>query len=244
MNYLSIDTEYTSFFSPTKNKSGELLQIAIVPIINGVKEEPFNEFIRPLTKIWNVGAEKVHKIPRKRALTFQHPVEAAQKLRSFLDKYDTVFTVIGHNPKGDKNYLERFVRDYGLINEWHRKVRPEWKCTAEMASKKKSLIPVKNYKLETLCKYFRIETTSHDALHDAIATATIYEMMNAMIAANATRVNEVGELSEINKRKKYLDLKYVMFNGDGCIFITEYGTSNKEALRIILEEIWNVYGEA
>lgn len=244
MNYLSIDTEYSSFFSPDRKKSGELLQIAIVPVINGIKQEPFNEYMRPLTKVWNINAEKVHKISRGQAYRAQHPKEAAAKLSVFLSKYDTMFTAIGHNPKGDKSYIERFIRDYGVINEWHRKVKNKWKCTKEIASSRKSLIPVKNYKLETLCKYFRIKINAHDALSDADVTASLYDIMNSMVAANDGHMSNVMELSEVDKIKKYMDIKYVMMNGDGCVFLTEYATSNREALRVILQEIWNTYGEA
>lgn len=243
MNYLSIDTEYTSFYSPERYKSGELLQLAIRPIINGVKQDPFNEFMRPLTNVWSDQAERVHKISRAQALEFQHPKEAAEKLRVFMAKYDHMFTVIGHNPQGDKKYLERFVRDHKMANEWHIKTRPEWKCTASIAAKKKSFVVVKKYTLESLCQYFKIPITAHDALSDADSTWTLYEHINAMVTASGKTMSDMQHLTEVEKRQKYRDIKYVMFNGEGSIYISEYTTKDREALRIVLDEIWNTYGE-
>ena len=68
--------------------------------------------------------------------------------------------------------------------------------------------------------------------------------MDTLIAANQGRTRQLGELSELDKRKKYLDMKYVSMGGDGCVFLTEYATSDREALRVILEEIWHIYAEA
>lgn len=243
MNYLSIDTEYSSFYSPYRHKSGDLLQIAIRPVVNGVMEEPFNSYVKPLGNVWNKHAERVHGITRKQAESFPHPVEVSQELRKFLQKYDNAFKALGHNPTGDKQYIDRFVKDYDLINEWHKRVNPKWKCTAQIAAKKKSLIPVKNCKLETLAKFFRIPIKAHDALSDADATWKIYDAMSALISASEVGQSQLSELSELEKKKKYIDMKYVMFNGEGSIFISEYATSNREALRIVLEEIWNSYGE-
>lgn len=243
MNYLSIDTEYSSFYSHDERKSGELLEVAIIPYINGVRQEPFNQFCKPLTKIWNKGAERVHGITRRRAEEFQHPQQLAHNLIYWLSQFDTMFSVVGHNPTSDKRYIERMIRKYDKINDWHKSVRPKWKCTKEIAEKKKSHVVTKDYKLETLCKYFRIPINAHNALSDAEATYSLYECLNNLRSAASGDAQEVSQLSEHEKRKKYLDMKYVSLGSDGNVYITEYGTSDRDALRVILQEIWSIYGE-
>lgn len=245
MNYLSIDTEYSSFYSPDRKKSGELLQISCVPIINGIiqTDKIFNEFCKPLTNVWSDHAEKVHGISKVKSRDAQHPEEAAKKLLEFVQSFDCMFTAIGHNHKGDKNYVERLISDYDNANSWHRAIRHQWKDTKTIASKMKSAVPVKNHKLETLCKFFDIPIEAHKAESDALATAILYDKLNNIEASKHAYIAPLEKLSEVDKIKKYMDMKYVSMGGDGCVFITEYGTGDKEALRIILQEIWNTYGE-
>lgn len=244
MNYLSIDTEYSSFYSPERSKSGDLLQLSIVPVINGIEQKPFNEYCRPLGKIWSHHAEKVHKISKKKAMGFQHPNELGDKLKEFVSQYDCLMQPLGHNCKGDKNYLERLVYDCKMAAEWYPKVRDKWKDTHTIAKKLKNMIPTKDMKLQTLCKYFGIEIKAHDAVSDAQATSKLYQKLDAMIAAKEGRQSGVGGESELQKRKKYLDMKYVSFGGDGTVFLTEFCTGDREALRIVLGELWAKYGES
>jgi len=161
LNLLGLDSEFSAFYSPDRKKSGELLQLSIIPVIDGIKGEPFDEYIRPLTSIWNKHAEKVHGITRKQAEKFPHPEEVAAKLKDWIVQYDEVFLVVGHSCKGDKNYIDRFIADHGLMNEWNTRVKHEWKDTKTIAQKKKSLIPTKNLQLETLCNFFKIPIKAH-----------------------------------------------------------------------------------
>lgn len=244
MNYLTEDTEFSSFYSADRMKSGELLQVAIVPVIDGVadKSRAFNEYCRPLTKIWNSHSEKVHGISRKRAESFQHPSELCEKLGKWIEQFDDVFMMMGYNCTGDKRFIERLVVDYGISNDWHFKVQHKWKDVHDMAKKRKKQIPKKSLSLSSLCEYFGIETKSHDALYDAIATFEVSERLKLMDSPTEARQNFlVSQMTEVEKRKKYLDLKYMMINGEGSIFITEHATKDKEALRIILGEIWSLY---
>lgn len=246
MNYLSIDTEFTSFYSPDRKKSGELLQVGIIPVIDGVPdhENAFNEYVKPLTKIWSPQAEKVHGITRARAQTFQTPEELCEKLIRWIGKYDCYFRPIGFNCTGDKNYIERLIMDYKLGNHWHFKVNHKWIDVKKMATKRKKMIPKKSLTLESLCDYFGIKIDAHDALSDAIATFYVKERLKLIDSPSEGRQNYLNsQMSEIEKRKKYLDLKYVALNGEGSVFITEHATADKEALRVILSEIWDLYVE-
>lgn len=162
---------------------------------------------------------------------------------TFLASFDITFTAIGHNFKGDKNYIERAISDYDNKNKWHAQVKHQWKDTMAIAKRMRSLVPTTNHKLETLCKFFGIEITAHDALSDAMATAVLYDRLNNMVAAKPAQTETIENLNEIEKRKKYTDMKYMSMGTDGCVFITENGTGDKEALRVILGILWDTYGE-
>lgn len=246
MNYLTQDTEFSSFYSTDRKKSGELLQLAIVPVIDGVpdKSKAFNEYCRPLTSMWNSHAEKVHKISRKRAESFQHPSELCQKLGEWIEQFDNVFTMMGFNCTGDKRFIERLVTDYGISNDWHFKVQHKWIDVFDRAKKRKKQIPRKSLTLASLCEYFGIELDAHDALSDALGAFYVDERLKLIDSPTEARQNYlISKMTEVEKRKKYLDLKYIMLNGEGSIFITEHATKDKEALRIILGEIWSLYVE-
>lgn len=246
MNYLSIDTEYTSSYSIDKKKSGELLQVGIVPVINGVPDldNSFNEFCRPLTNVWNKRAEEVHKIPRAKAETFQDPSELAEKLIDWIAKYDDVFKVMGYNCLGDKRYIERLLIDNRMSNHWFLRVKTEWKDVYSMVKKRKDFIPKKKFTLSDMCSYFGVDIDAHDALSDALATWKVYEAVKQIKTPEEFRQEYIDEkLTEIEKKSKYTDLKYMAIDGEGQVFITKYATQNKDALSVVLEQIWNLFIE-
>ena len=119
MNYLYLDVEYTSFFSNDRQKSGELLQIGVVAVVDNVKKDTFSEFSRPLTQKWNPEAEKIHGISKDKAKMEQHPKQLAEKLIEFLERNDRVFSVVGHSCSADQKYIERLMLDHGLTSQWH-----------------------------------------------------------------------------------------------------------------------------
>lgn len=246
MNYFVIDTEFSSFYSIDRKKSGELLQVAIVPVINGIpdKDRAFNEHCKPLTRMWNNHAEKVHKITRKRAESFQHPKELAEKLIDWIQQFDDIFTCMGYNCTGDKRYIERLLYDYRLSNHFFLRTRTKWKDAKDTVSNRKKYIPKKSLTLGSMAEYFGIKIDAHDALSDALATWHVYERAKLIESPTEGRQKYLdSKLTEIEKKRKYTDLKYMMIDGSGCVFITEHATQNKEALRIVLENIWNHYVE-
>ena len=246
MNYLSIDTEYSSFWSANKSKSGELLQVAIVPEIDGVirKDLAFNEYCRPLTHIWNEGAEKVHKITKKRAMGFQHPSDLIDKLMGWLDQFDDIFTCKCFNGARDQSYIEELIAKYRKGNKWYLKVRTDWYDTYKTAKSKKDLISKKSLTLSSLCEFFSIDIEAHDALSDAIATIELDRSLRHLKSyEQGVQESIESQKTEVEKKREYCDMKYVMLNGEGSIFISEHATKNKEALRIVLEMIWDKYGD-
>jgi len=246
MNYLSIDTEFTSFYSIEERKSGELLQVSIIPVIDGVMDmdNAFNEYCRPLTKVWSKQAEEVHGISRKKAESFQHPEELAKKLSEWIKQYDDVFMCMGYNCTGDKRYIERLLYRYRLCQNWFLRVKTEWKDVKKMVKTRSQYIPRKSHTLSSICDYFKIEIDAHDAISDAKATYMAYEMLNQIASPSEGRQAYLdSKMTEIEKKRKYTDIKYFSLDGDGCVFITEHATKNKEALRVVLGQIWDLFVE-
>ena len=246
INYLSIDTEFSAFYSVDKGKSGELLQVSIIPVINGIPDtaKAFNEFCAPQTKVWSSHAEKVHKITRKRAETFQSRSELAEKLINWVKQFDDVFTCMGYSCLGDKRFIERMLYEETLSNHWFLRTRTEWKDVKKMVTARKKLIPRKSHTLGSMCDYFGIELNAHDALSDALGTFKVYERVRLLETPTEGRQRYLtSKLTEIEKKRKYTDLKYMMLDGYGGCFISEHATKDKEALRIVLEQIWNLYVE-
>lgn len=242
MNYLYLDSEFSSFYSSDRNKSGELLQLAIVPVINGEVKEPFNEMCKPLTHRWNPHAEKVHKISRGFAQQQQHPGQMAEKLLEFLRQYDCEFTCAGWSCGGDKNYIERLIADHGLSKEWYRRVKFKWRDVKNRMQERKRFFPVKNYKLETCAEFFQIPINAHDALSDADVTRLVDERLSTVKMTSTAVQLENQQLDNIAKKQKYTDRKYLQI-GNGTVYISEHATQNPEAMRVIIEELWDVFVE-
>jgi DNA polymerase III epsilon subunit-like protein len=243
-NYIYLDTEYSSFFSADRNKSGDLLQLSCVAIVDGVEAGRFDEKCKPLGKNWNAHAEKVHGISANQAKTFQDPKVLAGKFKKFLESFDTRFICAGWNCDGDKKYVERLIADYEMIMDWHLMVKPKWRDVLTRAKKRKKSIPTKNMKLQTVCDFFGVNIDAHDALSDAIATWKVDEYLNSIIDDTVTgKQTVIQKMSEIEKRKKYLDSKYFMINGEGSVYISEHCTANPEALRVVMQELWDLYVE-
>lgn len=240
MNYISLDTEYTGFYSVEPHKSGELLQVAAVAIVDGVRVAEFNEYCKPLTNRWSKEAEAVHGISRAHAMIEQHPKEMAVKFLSWIESFDRVFTVVGWNCRSDQLYMERLC---GLVdlNRLLRCTRTKWNDSLKMAKKRKKMLEVSNWKLGTLCKHFGVKINAHDALSDAVATWEVTEhLMQIPTAIKGSQVSYYN-LTEVEKHQKFLQMDFVQMNGDGSVYITEKATQNRDALRIVMEELWRVY---
>ena len=220
-----IDTEYSNFFSYSETKSGEILQIAII-----TDEGDFQSNVMPLRpEVWSKRAEEVHGITLKEAQTFPHPKTVAGKLLEFISSLRNVYTPVGWNCKGDHLHLQRFCGKEKISHSWNLKIREDW---VDLLKDAKS-IPLKNYQLKTVCNHFGIEEDFHDALGDARATKVLHPHLKVLKNPQL----ELTPEDDFEKRLLYLSNDYVEIAPQGHIRITSRGTKNKEALRVILDEI-------
>lgn len=242
--FIYIDTEYSGFFSADTGKSGELLQLAAVPVINGIPGEPFNQYCKPLSGRWSLDAQKVHKIKRDFAVMQQSPESMANNFMEFIRKHDQIFTLAGWNCAGDNKYVDRLMLSHGHINDWKKHVRWEWRDVKNRAQERKSHLPVKDFKLGTVAKFFGLEHDAHDALSDAMITWKIDERLGTIkVKKDGVPVVAVNGMTNAEKKAKYTDSRYLMVNGEGSVFINEEGTKDPEIMKIILEELYDIFVE-
>ena len=98
-----------------------------------------------------------------------------------------------------------------------------------------------DFKLETICRFFDIEVgVSHRALEDITNTIKVYFELEKI-----KEIEEIKEdkLSFVEKRQKYLDMKYIQMNPEGDIFITTEATKDRNAMKFILNHMWELFAD-
>jgi len=233
MNILVADCE-TSGLDPKKSA---MLQIALIPIIDGVVKDPFVSYVQP-HKLADIadGALKVNKINREDLATFPTIEEMTKNMLAFIDQYDCKFTIRAHNAQFDKDFLYHFMSRQGLHGDYIKRFRPELQCTLEKAKRvfaKEKKKPA-NFKLGTLCEWFGIKLeNAHEALSDAMPLIPLWDALDAMEGFKTPKI----KLS----KEEYLQPKYIQINPDGSVFISPEGTKDKDALSAILTELHNSF---
>lgn len=240
MNFLAFDLE-TSGFSPDKHA---ILEIACIPIINGVKKDPFVSYVRP-----HEGAILDPKALEANGLTvaqIKSFPEASEMLKNFivwLDSHNTIFNLLAHNLEFDRKFLYKFFTLQGAHSDFVTRFDNKGVCTLDLSRGiflNKKAKPASN-KLSDLCKFFKIElNNAHSALPDIEATYEVYQNLKAMIPAPMLQEQRILTYQE--KRTKYLDRSYIQFNANGDIYIDSKMTKDPNAARFIAEEIYRLYG--
>lgn len=233
INILVIDCE-SGGLDPKKSA---MLQLAMIPIIDGVVKDPFVSHVRPHkgSDIQD-GALKVNNINREDLDTFPTIEEFTKSMLEFVDQFDCKFYLRAHNAQFDKDFLYHFMSRQGLHGEYIKRFRPELQCTLEKAKKvfaKERKKPA-NFKLGTLCEWFGIKLeNAHEALSDAEPLIPLWDALEAMEGFKEPKI--------VLTREEYLAAKYVQINPDGSVFITHHTTTDKNALAAVLSELHNLY---
>ena len=237
MKIFAIDVE-TGGFNP---KTSALLEIAIIPIIHGEKQEPFVSYIRPFNGAEvSDGALKVNGLTRDQIKDFPSESEVFIKLLKFIDSHEAPLYLLGQNVQFDRDFLNEFFKRNMTHMEFVRRFRPELLCTLELSKKvfdKKRQKPA-NMKLGTLCEWFSIKLEkAHTALADIEATVELWDCLTAMEGFKEAPV----ELSYEDKRAKYIQPKYLQINADGGVYISSDATKDKRALEMVLAELHEIF---
>lgn len=226
-----IDVE-TSGLDP---KTSAMLQIALIPVIDGVEKEPYVSYVKPHPSAdIQDGALKVNNITREQIKSFPEIKVVTEEILKFLDDNGGKFYLRAHNAEFDRSFFYHFLARQGLHGEYIKRFRPELQCTLVKAKKvfEKQKRKPENMKLGTLCKWFNISLeNAHEALSDAKPLVKLWDALDAM----------EGLKIPLPQETNYIQPKYVQINVDGSVYIPKETTSNKAALDAVLEELHDIF---
>ena len=186
MNFLWIDVETTGLYADKH----DVVQLACIPVINGVRQKPFNEFCQPVN--WDAvedGAIRVHGITREMMRASQPPAELLDKLIKYLKSFNTRFVIAGYNVGFDKKFTASFFTKHNVSSHFFDLFELNIHDTYARAKEVKSQLPTENLKLETLANYYKVEIKAHDALSDIDATIEVDRQIGILLGEE----NQVAE---------------------------------------------------
>lgn len=233
---LFIDVETTGF-----GDNAAVVEIALIPVINGERHEPFVSYIRPHEGATiSPDALRINKIDPKALSTFPEAKEVIKRIIAFIDKHETVFVLAGHNASFDKRMFYKLFCRHGHYSDYTVRFSPDDLCTLRLAKKvltDKRKKP-NGFKLGDLCEYFEIKLeNAHSALPDIEATIDLYEKL-VILAEPPKRA--VQNLTYQQQRTKYMAIDYCTINPEGDCYLHHKAMKDPEAMRFILNELWRI----
>ena len=194
MNYLYLDCETTGL----NEKKNDIIQLACIPIINGVQQKSFNEYCQPIN--WNaVEAEalRIHGITEIQMRGFQSPDQMIDKFILYLKSFGVKFTIAGYNVAFDRKFISSTFSKLNKITEFFQLFSIDIHCTYKRASDVKSQIPSKSLKLEELCNVYGITINAHDALSDIEATIKVDAIISKLLKEDDTIYRPIIDVKDI-----------------------------------------------
>ena len=171
MNLCWIDLETTGL----DERKHDVIQLACIPVINGVRQKAFNEFCQPSN--WDTieqEALNVHGISREQLATFQSQEQMLNNFIAYVSSFNTRFGIAGHNVAFfDKRFLSTLFKNYNKNNAFFALFNLTVHDTLVRARSLKGVLKTENNKLETLANHFNIEIQAHDALSDISANIDV-----------------------------------------------------------------------
>lgn len=232
---LFVDIESTGLSS-----NAAIIEIALIPVINGEKKDPFVSYVRPHAGATiEEGAFKINKIDPKKIWDFPEAEGVVSEIIKYLDQFETIFTIVAHNADFDSKFVTQLFNRTGNYSNYVSRFSTGTICTlklskAVLATERKK--PSK-FNLGELSKFFGIKLeNAHTALADIEATVLLYEKLEA-ISENKLRRNQRA-LSYQEQRAKYCTLEYYQYSPTGS-WISQKAQEDKEAMRFICEDMWN-----
>ncbi len=175
MKEVLIDTETTGL----NHKKNGLYQVSGYIFINGKKKESFDIKMKPLaTDVIDINGEKIKTSFVSNYYGYKKFISILSK---YVDKYNPKdkFDLIAYNSKFDENFLrEWFIRNgdnyFGSFfdkGSYCIMQKVKW-------SLKKHGIKLKNYKLSTVCEFYKIpfdDNKLHDSMYDVKLLTLLYK---------------------------------------------------------------------
>ena len=243
MNKAWIDIEFTSF----RRNDAAIIEIAIIPEIDGERLEPFHSFIRP-----HQGADinprtlEFLKVKRETLDTYPEPSVVAFKMLTYLEKIGRRLVLSGHNVSGaDHAILKMFFMRNQMGTAFMDFFHPtNMHDTLVIARRLKKHIPTEDMKLETLYKYFTGKPliSAHTALADIEANVVVGRYLEAIEnPVQESIIQAPSELTELQKRAKYIQPDYFQVGPKGDVYISPKAVRDKDAMEFIINELHGMF---
>lgn len=240
MNILWIDIETSGL-----GDNAAILEIAAIPMIDGEIKPHFHSMIRPHKGAsLDPQAFEITKININEIWGFPEPEVVLNEFIKWVDSYETIFSLGGHNVVFDRKKLFRYFCRYGeygsFITRFSNNDTDTIRISRDLFKGKRNK-PL-DFKLESLCRYFEIETgVHHRALGDIQNTIKLFFELEKVAEKNSIDIKNDIKMSFHEKRRKYLDMNFIQESFDGDVFIPKETWSNKEAAKFILNHLWEKY---
>lgn len=237
-NYLFIDVETTGLGS-----NAATIEIAAIPMIDGEIKSHFHSMIRPHDGCTlDPKAFEITGINAKEIWDYPNAKDVLNEFITWIDNHETYFTLAGHNINFDRRMLFKlFCRngEYGSFITRFSNSDIDTLSICRNIFKGKRNKP-DDFKLESICRYFEIEIgVSHRALRDIENTIKVFMELEKL--REKIEIKEEIKLNFAEKRRKYMDMKYIQMNPEGDVFITKDALQDKEATKFILNHLWEMY---
>jgi len=190
--------EFVVFDVETTGLSSEkdtIIEIGAVRIKDGQILESFNSFVNPkrpipqnITEITGITDEMVSDAP-----------VLCDVIKSFCD-FIADADLVAHNAKFDTAFLKNAFVSSGI--------EYKFTCIDTLELSRALVKDIKNYKLDTLCKYFKIKLENHHrACDDALATGGVLLALFGLL--NEKSINNINSLnSKLSGSADLKSLKY------------------------------------
>jgi DNA polymerase III epsilon subunit-like protein len=200
--YLWIDTETTGL----KAYKQDIIQIACIPIINGIEQEPFNEYCQPINyETIQEEALRVHGISIEKMKTFQTSSILLTKFVSYLKQYKTKFIISGYNVFFDKDFIVAFFSKLGQSHIYQELFDNNIYDVYRRAKVLKKEIGLSDIKLKSLAKHFNVDLdNAHDALFDIRATIEIDKHLSSFLKEDSIIVEDKKKINQEFKKFPFL----------------------------------------
>jgi DNA polymerase-3 subunit alpha len=184
MYFACLDSETTGL----NTSSHSIVQLSCIPVIDGVRQKPFNEFCQPENYLTvEEKAVQVHGITIARMRTFQKPEKMLDNFIQYLKSFGVKFYIMGFNVGFDKRFLSSMFNRYGREKEFFElfELSIHDTYTRAQSLKKTALKDQKSFSLAALCERFNIHINAHDALSDIGATIELDDKIAILLGENA-----------------------------------------------------------
>lgn len=170
-SFIVIDTETTGLSAETN----EIIEVAAILFENWTPITKFETLINPENDIpYNI--QNLTGISSKMVLDSPTFYQIIDSLYDFIKSYN----IVGHNLKFDMRFLYKSGLDtFSKKRKYFDTLEIARKTLKAESKSGYGLYDVENYKLETLCNYYKIRdnASAHRALSDCLATGYLFEKL-------------------------------------------------------------------